>query len=204
MRRCIALALVILTTFTLIAGLLATAASPARAGGLESQLRDAHHDLRSARLSLSGARAQYAAFTAEGLSADSGPYLDAIKAAKLRIGAQRARIAALKRRLSAQTVKRRAASGDWLPLVRQVAAQNHLSAAALYRLMSLESGGRATASSGSFHGLYQYCYSTWKGAWNPWRARSIYDGEAQIRATARAINRGWGARMWPNTFPLAF
>lgn len=204
MRRCIALALVMMATFTLFAGLLATAPSPARAGGLKSQLRDARRGLRSARLGLSGARAQYAAFVAEGFAGDSGPYLDAIKTAKLRIGAQRARIATIKRRLAAQKVQRAADNGNWLPLVRQVAAQEHLSAAGLYRLMSLESGGRATANSGSYHGLYQYCYSTWKGAWNPWRDRSIYSGEAQIRATARAIKRGWGHSMWPNTFPVAF
>ena len=79
-----------------------------------------------------------------------------------------------------------------MPIVREAAQRNHISATGLRRLMSLESGGRAHAENGSFHGLYQYCWSTWRAAWNPWRASSLYDGAAQIRATAVAIRRGMG------------
>jgi len=99
---------------------------------------------------------------------------------------------------------RAAAHAQWMPVVRDAARKNGISPTGLRRLMSLESGGRATADNGSFHGLYQYCWSTWRAAWNPYRGRSIYDGEAQIRATARAIRRGWGPSMWPNTYPIAF
>ena len=101
-------------------------------------------------------------------------------------------------------LKAAAARGDWLPIVRDAAHRTHVSATGLRRLMSLESGGRAYAENGSFHGLYQYCWSTWRAAWNPWRHSSLYDGAAQIRATATAIHRGWGARMWPHTYPRAF
>ena len=101
-------------------------------------------------------------------------------------------------------LKAAAARGDWMPIVRDAAHQSHVSATGLRRMMSLESGGRAHAENGSFHGLYQYCWSTWRAAWNPWRHSSLYDGAAQIRATAVAIHRGWGAQMWPNTYPRAF
>jgi hypothetical protein len=101
-------------------------------------------------------------------------------------------------------MKAAAARGDWMPIVRDAARHSHISAAGLRRMMSLESGGRVHADNGSFHGLYQYCWSTWRAAWNPWRHSSLYDGEAQIRATAVAIHRGWGAQMWPNTYPRAF
>ena len=101
-------------------------------------------------------------------------------------------------------LQRCAARGEWMPIVRDAARKNGINAASLRRLMSLESGGSATADNGAFHGLYQYCWSTWRAAWNPFRSRSIYDGEAQIRATAHAIQRGMGPSMWPNTYPAAF
>jgi hypothetical protein len=101
-------------------------------------------------------------------------------------------------------LRRAAVRGDWMPIVRDAARHNRISAVGLRRLMSLESGGRAHAANGSYHGLYQYCWSTWRAAWNPWRGVSLYNGEAQIRATALAIHRGWGASMWPNTYPRAF
>ena len=102
------------------------------------------------------------------------------------------------------SLRRAAARGNWMPIVRDAARHNRISAVGLRRLMSLESGGRAHAENGSYHGLYQYCWSTWRAAWNPWRSASLYNGEAQIRATALAIRRGWGASMWPNTYPRAF
>ena len=112
-----------------------------------------------------------------------------------------ARVAQLRHALA---LRRAAARGEWMPIVRDAARHNHISAVGLRRLMSFESGGRAHAENGSYHGLYQYCWSTWRAAWNPWRSVSLYNGEAQIRATALAIHRGWGASMWPNTYPRAF
>lgn len=97
-----------------------------------------------------------------------------------------------------------AAHGNWMPMVRDAARRDHIDAVGLRRLMSFESGGRVHAENGPYHGLYQYCWPTWQAAWNPWRHCSIYDGEAQIRATALAIRRGWGPQWWPNTYPRAF
>ena len=115
------------------------------------------------------------------------------------------RLAALVHRLHYEAELRRAAArGNWMPMVRDAARRSHIDAVGLRRLMSLESGGRAHAENGPYHGLYQYCLSTWHSAWNPWRHCSVYDGEAQIRATALAIHRGWGRSMWPNTYPRAF
>jgi hypothetical protein len=70
-------------------------------------------------------------------------------------------------------------------------------------MMMLESGGRRTVG-GMFKGLFQYYPSTWAGSWNPWRHESIYNGWAQIRATAYALSRGMGPGHWPNTYPMAF
>jgi len=100
----------------------------------------------------------------------------------------------------------RGPNGSWMPVLRAAAKRYHLSATALRRLMVLESGGRvrAVGGGGLFLGLFQYCRSTWKGSWNPFRGYSIFHGGAQIWATATAIHRGWGPSMWPNTYPMAF
>jgi hypothetical protein len=97
-------------------------------------------------------------------------------------------------------------NGSWKPVLRAAAKRYHLSARALHRMMLLESGGRvrAVGGGGQFLGLFQYCRSTWKGSWNPFRGYSIYKGGAQIWATAHAIHRGWGPSWWPNTYPMAF
>jgi hypothetical protein len=138
-------------------------------------------------------------------AASPAPSLHQLRVAML---ADRRRVRALNRlavRLrQAIVLKVAAARGDWMPIVRDAAHHSHISATGLRRMMSLESGGRVHAENGSFHGLYQYCWSTWRAAWNPWRHSSLYDGAAQIRATAVAIHRGWGAQMWPNTYPRAF
>ena len=95
-------------------------------------------------------------------------------------------------------------SGPWWTLIKSAAAGNGLWAEGLYRLMLAESGGSATASNGVDDGLFQYAPGTWKGSWNPWRSASIFDGGAQIRATALAIHLGYGPSWWPSTYPWAF
>jgi hypothetical protein len=202
--RCTALALTILATSTFCAGLLALSPSPAQASDSAAKLHDARRNLRVTQSELSVVKRDYAWFKTSGARRGGGWYTRNIRSLKQRIGGLRLTIARLQASIAAKRVRRAAASGSWMPLIRTIAKENHISASGLYRLMSLESGGRATASSGTYHGLYQYCVSTWKAAWNPWRSRSIYDGEAQIRATARAIKKGWGHRMWPNTYPMAF
>jgi hypothetical protein len=93
--------------------------------------------------------------------------------------------------------------GQWRPLIEIAGKKHGVSASGLHRMMMLESGGRRTAGS-MYKGLFQYYPSTWYGSWNPWRHESIYDGWAQIRATAYAISRGMGPSQWPNTYPMAF
>ena len=71
--------------------------------------------------------------------------------------------------------------------------------------MMIESGGSATAvGPGGYHGLFQYAPTTWKGSWNPYRGASIYDGAAQIRATALAIHLGYGHAWWDPSYCWAF
>lgn len=94
--------------------------------------------------------------------------------------------------------------GAWWPLIKNVAADNGISAQGLYRLMMVESGGVATATNGPYRGLFQYATSTWRGEWNPWRGRDVFDGAAQIRATGLAIRLGHGPAWWPNTYGWAF
>jgi hypothetical protein len=138
-------------------------------------------------------------------AASSAPSLHQLRVAILADGRRVRALHRLAVRLrQAIVMKAAAARGDWMPIVRDAARHSHISATGLRRMMSLESGGRVHADNGSFHGLYQYCWSTWRAAWNPWRHSSLYDGAAQIRATAVAIHRGWGAQMWPNTYPRAF
>jgi hypothetical protein len=99
-----------------------------------------------------------------------------------------------------------AANGSWLPVIRAAASGYRLSVTGLFRMMSLESGGRARAVGGGglFFGLFQYWSPTWRAAWNPFRAYSIFNGGAQIWATAYAIHHGYAWHMWPNTYRLAF
>lgn len=103
-------------------------------------------------------------------------------------------------------VERATARGNYMPLIREVARSNGISATGLYAMMRFESGGRRTAvgGGGMYLGLFQYCWSTWRAAWNPWRTSSIYDAAAQIRATARAVRLGYAPSMWPNTYWRAF
>jgi peptidoglycan hydrolase CwlO-like protein len=94
--------------------------------------------------------------------------------------------------------------GPWWPQISAAAAADGIWAEGLYRLMGAESGGSATASNGVDFGLFQYAAGTWKGSWNPWRSASIFDGGAQIKATALAISQGHGPAWWPTTYAWAF
>ncbi len=93
--------------------------------------------------------------------------------------------------------------GVWRPLIEIAGHKYGVSPAGLHRLMILESGGSRTAGT-MYKGLFQYYPSTWSGSWNPWRHESIFDGWAQIRATAYALSKGMGPSQWPNTYPMAF
>jgi hypothetical protein len=94
--------------------------------------------------------------------------------------------------------------GPWWPAIQAAAAADGIAARGLYRLMLVESGGVATVRNGAYCGLFQYSSGTWHGSWNPWRGASIFDGAAQIKASARAIKLGYGPGFWPNTYGYAF
>lgn len=93
--------------------------------------------------------------------------------------------------------------GAWRPLIEIAARRYGVDPDGLYRLMMYESGGRRYAGT-TYKGLFQYHPGTWAAGWNPWRSESIFNGWAQIRATAYAIGRGMGPSNWPSTYPLAF
>ncbi len=225
-KKTISALLISITALSIPSALLLASPDTARAASLATRLTHVRRELRHARATLRSDRLAYAtALAAASPAPADAPATTATPAptpapspaptpaatlAQLQraVTGDRHRVQALAmlvRRLRHELVLRRAAAhGDWMPLVRDAASRNRISATGLRRLMSLESGGRAHAENGSFHGLYQYCWSTWRAAWNPWRDSSLYDGAAQIRATALAIRRGWGPQMWPNTYPRAF
>ena len=92
---------------------------------------------------------------------------------------------------------------QWWPLIKIACDKYHVNAGNLRHMMILESDGQHRLS-GLYQGLFQYSYATWSGSWNPWRHESIYDGWAQIQATALAISKGMGPSQWPNTYPMSF
>jgi len=202
------IALTILASTTLFIA----AAAESQAATLAAQLRTSRRDLDLARDALAYAQAVPVLIPAlPGSHSPAGAaHRWVVHLAKLRVQRLATRVAhleALQRQTAQATLLQRyAAAGDWRPIVAVAAQQKHISAAGLYRMMQLESGGRlhAAGSGGAYLGLYQHSPSTWRGNWNPWRDRSIYDGVAQIWATATAIHRGYGPDMWPNTYPAAF
>lgn len=95
--------------------------------------------------------------------------------------------------------------GQWWPLIQQAAGANDVSARGMYRLMMIESGGYASiVGPGGYYGLFQYHTTTWKGSWNPYRTAGITDGAAQIRATALALQMGYGHAWWDPSYSWAF
>jgi hypothetical protein len=201
--RCRAIALGTILTFTVLTPLLVT---PDKAdAGLLTQLRHARHALATAHTAVVAARQAY-------LLAQQGNAAGSLDTYRHKLVVARAHARSMERavrRLSSAYRRQQAyaaavARGDWAAVIKKVAAQEHVSAAGLTKMMKLESGGRASARNGVYCGLFQYCASTWHAAWNPWRHASIWSGEAQIRATARAIHRGYGPSMWPNTYRMAF
>ena len=90
---------------------------------------------------------------------------------------------------------------EWLPIIEIAARRYQVKADGMYRIMMRESGGLPRAGADSaFRGLFQYWTTAWAASWNPWRHDSIFDGSAQIFATAYAIHKGWGAQFWTTTF----
>jgi peptidoglycan hydrolase CwlO-like protein len=140
-------------------------------------------ELRQRRRLLAGVRADIARLAARQVKADPSPRPTVEPPSTEQAGGQ----------------------GAWWPLIKTAAAAQGVSARGMYRLMMIESGGSATAvGPGGYHGLFQYSPGTWKGSWNPYRSAGIYDGSAQIRATALAISQGHGPSWWGSSFGWAF
>jgi soluble lytic murein transglycosylase-like protein len=119
------------------------------------------------------------------------------------------RLALQVERLSARIRARRqvehwARAHRWTPLIEIAARTYGIDPHGLQHMMMLESGGDPSVVGGIYNGLFQYTHSEWARHWNPWRHESIYDGWAQIRATALALSKGMGPSQWPNTYPMSF
>jgi soluble lytic murein transglycosylase-like protein len=84
--------------------------------------------------------------------------------------------------------------GQWGPELVEAAAMYGQDPAALYRVMSCESGGNPYADNGVNKGLFQFHPGTFAGT--PYGSASIYDGHAQIFAAAWMWSQGrkgeWG------------
>lgn len=93
--------------------------------------------------------------------------------------------------------------GQWWPLLKIAGKRYGVSPNGLHRMMMIESGGQRYAGT-AFKGLFQYHPGTWRSSWNPWRNQSIYDGWAQIQATAYAVHKGMGPAHWTTTYAAAF
>jgi soluble lytic murein transglycosylase-like protein len=93
--------------------------------------------------------------------------------------------------------------GRWWPLIKIAGDRYGVNPSGLHRMMMIESGGQRDAGS-AFKGLFQYYPGTWRASWNPWRRQSIYDGWAQIQATAYAVHKGMGPAHWTTTYRAAF
>lgn len=228
MRRCrhslAVIALLIVTSTTLVLG---SVASGAQASTLSTQLRHARIHLHRAELRLAAAKAALAQAlvptptptptpmagatsqdpsTQDITPQSTAPLHAAVRAAKKVVQRWHRRVRTLAARLHAQRrLVLAAAHGKWRVIIDYEAHRRGVKADGVYRMMMLESGGNAhVVNSYGFSGLFQYCHSTWHGKWNPWRSCSIFDGWAQIRATCYAIHRGYGPRMWSQTYARGY
>jgi soluble lytic murein transglycosylase-like protein len=181
-------------------------AAPAGASTLGDQLRASQRQLHRAESRLAGAEAAYATALAARRNRGTGLLVLEIRVAHRAVAVWQRVVDGLeKRRDEAATTESLERAGDWKALIRRASRKYAVSAEGLYRLMIMESGGRATAvGAGRYYGLYQYSLGTWRAQWNPWRAENVFDGSAQIEATAYAVKKGMGGSLWGNTYPRAF
>lgn len=195
-----------LTLLAVVATTLWAAVPEANASTLASQLRTSERELREANADLDEAHAALATALAEHRRRGLGTLILVVNKAKHAVAFWKEVVADLRAQRARERQAATAASrGDWKELITQAARTYGVSADGLYRLMIMESGGRpGVVSSGKFYGLYQYALVTWRGDWNPWRGASVFDGGAQIRATAVAVKKGMGRALWANTYAAAF
>lgn len=192
----------------LVAATTVLAFAPAKASAttLKGQLRIARTELRDAKIQLADAENALAAALAARQNRGLGSLVRDVKVARRAVRHWGAVVKELAAKLAkVQAGLEAATSGDWRTLCRRAANKYGISGDGLYRLMMMESGGKARAvGAGCYYGLFQYALVTWKADWNPWRVRSVYDGAAQIEASAYAVKKGMGRALWGNTYPAAF
>jgi hypothetical protein len=175
----------------------------ARAASLKTQLRQARTQLAGARAELNDLKAALrTAITSKDRAKQQSLAPRYHQLVRRTIPALRRRV----RRLAALVYRPMTPgpNGSWWRVIKSAALRHRLDPKSLQHMMMLESGGRPDCVSGPFMGLFQYCSAAWNGAWNPYRKFSVFDGGAQIWATATAIHRGYGPQMWPNTYPMSF
>lgn len=225
-RTAIAASLLLAVTFTTgLAVATADAATPLRAKlqAAQSELKRANQRLAAAEQALDEALAAQASPVPDGASArptsatrSTGairaarfPQPDDIAALRAQVAEARKQVDQWKKRVSVLTAQVKEEEQidawerqrDWMPIMKIAAERYDVKAAGMYRMMMRESGGNPNAgASGQFRGLFQYWTGTWKNTWNPYREESIFDGSAQIFATAYAIHKGMGPQMWTTTF----
>lgn len=189
-----------------VATVLAVAPARASATSLEQQLRGTRAELRHAKAHLAGARETLDAAVTAHQKRGLGSLVLEVRKARHGVRFWTAVVDDLRaERARRAAVKAGAGGGDWKTLCRRAATKHGVSADGLYRLLMMESGGRARAvGAGRYYGLFQYTLFTWRSAWNPWRGRDVFDGAAQIEASAYAVSKGMGYSLWGNTYPVAF
>jgi hypothetical protein len=192
----------------LVAATTVLAAAPSRASAtaLKEQIRIARIELRHAQAQLADAEDALAAATRAHQKRGLGTLVLAVAKGKRAVRFWKGALAdVLAKQAKLAAAQQAVDSGDWKTLCRRAAKKYGVNADGLYRLMMMESGGKPRAvGAGRYYGLFQYALVTWKDDWNPWRGRSVYDGAAQIEASAYAIKKGMGHSLWGNTYPAAF
>jgi len=225
-RAAIAASLLLAITFTtglVVAQAGAATSARARLQAAQLELKRANQRLAAAQLALDEALAAQAPGTVDGASEgptsavrSSGALRVAPSAEPADIKALRAKVAQARRQVDLwqekvdeltaraeeeEQIEAWERERDWMPIIKIAAARYKVKAAGMYRMMMRESGGDPRAgASGQFRGLFQYWTGTWKNDWNPYRDQSIFDGSAQIFATAYAIHKGMGPQLWTTTF----
>lgn len=197
----------LLLTFVVAAAtMFGMCAASAHASTLGDQLEKGRRELRQAESRLTAAETVFAAALATRQNRGTGLMAKELREARHAVVFWRGVVDDLQRaRAQATTVASLERAGAWRALVVRAARKYGVSADGLYRLMIMESGGRVRAvGAGQYYGLFQYSLSTWRAQWNPWRTESVFDGSAQIDASAFAVKKGMGRSLWGNTFPVAF
>jgi hypothetical protein len=183
----------------------AVAVPVAAASTIDEQLRTSRTELRGAQVQFRVAQESLAAARAAHQRRGLGARMRLVETSRHAVRFWQGVIRDLRAAKAEQALAALEKSGAWRELIERAAKKYGVNADGLYRLMMMESGGKVRAvGAGRFYGLFQYSLVTWKDDWNPWRSESVFDGSAQIEASAYAVKKGMGRSLWGNTFPAAF